>query len=80
MWSYFEIKAERFSTLSILCSIDRSEISNIQIVSGLASFTFHGKRYSVVELPIKYHSQTDAECQTRGAKLAEINYIQEMHG
>ena len=60
-------------------SVERSAISDIGIVSGLASFTFHGKRYSVKQAGVHHHD-ADGQCQTHGIKLAAINYIQEMHG
>ncbi len=60
-------------------SVERSAVSDIMIVSSLASFTFHGKRYSVKEDNVHHHN-ADGECQTHGAKLAAVNYIQEMQG
>ena len=54
-------------------------MSDIGIVAGLASFTFHGKRYSVKESGV-HQGDADTQCQTLGAKLAGINYMQELHG
>ena len=59
--------------------LDRSSVSDIGIVADLACFTFHGKRYSV-KGPGVLQGDANTQCQTLGAKLAEINYIQELHG